>query len=380
MRMISWLSAASLLAAGLSGAAEPAEAPEHECTSWMVFFDLTGSGRNFLHKNRDASSRNIAVLLSKPDSPRKWIGLGNTGKAGEFVCMGMNASGLAGVMNSGEVCCENNDDPTKKGTPAILRDILEKCDTARQAVVRLEALLAAKDYWHKKRGSIFFFMDPKEGYVCEITARFCSPIRYDRGYVYRANIWHNPGLAQRSRSSVATITDSSLREYVARTFLNDRLDRNGRITPDDSLELSRTIRVPENAPGTRSVCFKSTNSSATLVIDREFPDVLSFGRFAIGHPRHGICVPVPVCVEQVDRRMADLTWSTAVWARFDKLGLEAPIPETWLDFEKNAFTEYDRYVEDARKLLKAGKKAEAAAMLNAEAAAIWQRAARLMGL
>ena len=43
---------------------------EHECTSWMVFADLTKNNTNILHKNRDSKYRNIAAYLSPADSPR----------------------------------------------------------------------------------------------------------------------------------------------------------------------------------------------------------------------------------------------------------------------------------------------------------------------
>ncbi|MBR2364022.1 MAG: hypothetical protein IKA79_02360 [Lentisphaeria bacterium] len=385
-------------------ASEEEKGPGHECTSWMVFSDLTKNNTNFLHKNRDATSRNIAVLMGKEEIAvveknfwenlitfwseetktvkRKWVGLGNSSAEGTHisVCMGMNASGLACVMNSGETCVENNDDKTKKGTPAILKAILESCDTAKEAIAKLDEFLKAKDYFHKKKGSIFFFMDTKEGYVCEITAKFNSPQKYDNGYAVRANIWYNPGMMQRSISPIQSYIGSSVRAFVAYTTLNKALQKNGRITVSDSLALARTHVAPEKSPNPRSVCFKYTNSSSTLVIDKEFPGVLSTGYHTIGHPRHGICVPVPICVETLDKRMTDLSWSKFVWARFDKKGLEAPIPEAWLAFEKKSFAEYESTLEKARTLLREDKKAEAVKLLNDKAAAIWKEAAKIMGI
>ena len=37
----------------------------HECTSWMVFNDLTKNDTFLLHKNRDAGARNILPLISR---------------------------------------------------------------------------------------------------------------------------------------------------------------------------------------------------------------------------------------------------------------------------------------------------------------------------
>ena len=383
-------------------AEEEKNGPGHECTSWMVFSDATKNNTNFLHKNRDATSRNIAVLIGKEEIAeveknfwenlitfwsketktvkRKWVGLGNSAPNYQAPCMGMNASGLAVVVNSGEKCVENNTDKTKKGTPAILKALLESCDTAKEAVAKLEEFIKAKDYYHKKSGSIFFIMDTKEGYVCEMTAKFNSAMRYDKGYAVRANIWYNPGLPQRADNNIKSYINSSVRAFVALTELNTPLRKNGRITVSDSLALARNHIVPKDSPNPRSVCFKYTNSSSTLVIDKEFPHVLSTAYFTIGHPRHGICVPVPICVETLDKRMTDLSWSKFVWAEFDKKGLEAPIPEAWLAFEKKSFAEYEETLQEARKMLKEGKKAGAITLLNAKAAAIWKEAALLQGL
>ena len=95
---------------------------QHECTSWMVFSDLTKNNTNILHKNRDSTSRKVAVLLSPAVSPRKWIALGT-----EKTNSGINTSGLAGVMNSGEPCPDRSGNKTKKDTPSQLQEILTRC-------------------------------------------------------------------------------------------------------------------------------------------------------------------------------------------------------------------------------------------------------------
>ena len=66
-------------------------------------------------------------------------------------------------------------------------------------------------------------MDTKEGYVCEMTAKFVSPVRYDNGYAVRANIWYNPGMAQRTENNIKSYINSSVRAFVALTSLNEAL-------------------------------------------------------------------------------------------------------------------------------------------------------------
>ena len=123
---------------------------DHECTSWLVFSDLTGNATNLLHKNRDAKPRNLMPLCSGADSPRKWIGLGDTREQPGriYVCMGMNASGLAAVVNSGEATVEPSDPQGTMGTPAILQSCLTECDTALQAVEKEREILRTRRYSH----------------------------------------------------------------------------------------------------------------------------------------------------------------------------------------------------------------------------------------
>ena len=351
------------------------EGPKHECTSWMVFHNLTKNNTNILHKNRDAKPRDIVAFLSPADSPRKWIALGSVNS----VNMGMNASGLAGVMNSGEICINPAVDNTKKTTPQLMRAVLESCDTAAQAVEKLKALVDSGDYWHKNnKGSIFFFLDPNEGFICEFTLKNCTVQRVNSDYIVRANIWQNPGMQMNSRNNIKSYLNSSARAYIAFSGLNAALDRHGKITLPDIFDLSRHWKMPEESPEKRSVCFKLTNSSSSLEIDRQYPGVLSCGYFTVGHPRHTIYVPIPVCAEKLHPALSDLTWSKAAWARFDSLGLSEPFPVKWQEFESSSFERFTRAKEEARKLLDSGKRDEAVKLLNMTAYAIWEEAAAIL--
>lgn len=351
-----------------------AAAPEHECTSWMLFADLTGNGTNVLHKNRDSPARHIAVKQSAPDAPRRWIGLGNK----ESPCMGMNVCGLAGAMNSGELCVDPPDNPAGKSTPQILQTVLENCDTAAEAVKKLRQLIRAGDYSHGKRGSIFFFLDPKEGYICEITAKICTVQRYREGYAFRANVWRNPGMAQLSRNTPKEYLDSCGREAVVRTALNGALEQKHRIDLEDTLALAREDKPAKDSPLQRSIFSQTTNSAATLVIHREFPTVLSSMYALVGQPRHTVCLPIPICAETLDCRLTEPVWSDAARARFEALGLHSEIPGEWIAFEKKTMREYEKASAKALELLRKGDEAKAVRTLNRAAEKIWREAFALV--
>ena len=355
--------------AGYNLAASDDPELQHECTSWMVLSDLTKNNTNILHKNRDSLSRNVAVILSPADSPRKWIALGK-----QYTNTGLNASGLAGVMNSGELCPDHSNDKTKKTTPAQLQEILTHCDTALQAVKMLKKMVEAGDYCHGKSGSIFFFIDTREGYICEFTPKVFTVQKYGQGYAVRANIWQNPGMAMHSRNTLNRYLDSSIRAHSAYSGLNNIFEKHGRITPLQIFELSRHCQLPEDSPLKRSLCFKNTNSGNTLEIDRQYPDVLSTGYFTIGHIRNTVYVPIPVCTEKVLPGMADYSWGKAAFERLDKQGYAAQLPEAWLKYEKNFMEKYNNARQQARKLLDNGKRAEAVKLINETAYSIWLEA------
>ena len=353
----------------------PAEV-RHECTSWIVFGDLTRNFTTILHKNRDASARAITVLLGPEDSPYRWIGLGDD----NLPCMGINRAGLAGVMNSGEICVDPSTDDSKKITPQILHAILGSCGSAAQAAEMLQDFLRQGDYWHGKYGSIFLFADTREGLICEMTAKTCNVQRIDHGLVCRANIWHNPGMEAFSRHPQHAFLDSSVREHVVRSALGAVLDAGGAITPADLLELSRCCTVPEDSPLKRSVCSESTNSACDLVIDLEFPETLSTMHALIGPPRNTVLLPFPVCVTQLDPRVSRPVFSAAAFQRFDQLGYAAPIPAEWSKFEEDALVCYGRASEDARLRLRQGRRSEAENLLNRASSELCAQAARLLKL
>lgn len=375
--LVKALSGVCCLAAAV--AADAAEF-DHECTSWLIFSDLTGNGTHILHKNRDAKARNLLPLSSRPDSPRKWIGLGHRDVGGNavFVCMGINSSGLAAVVNSGENTVEPSDPKGTMRTPLILQQCLAECDTASQAVEKVREMLRTRRYSHGKRGSIFLFMDTKEAYIAEATAERCSVTRYDHGYAFRANIWHNSDMASVADGTIGSWLNSCNREYMVRQHLNRVWRKQGKITVADNLDLSRLCTTPKGSPIARTICSKSTNSASTLEIDLRHPDVLSTGYFLIGPPRHTISLPFPICAEKFLPSMTELRWSAAAWKRFDERGFDAKIPPIWRAFETASLERYQAVRAEAKKLLDEGQRDKAVKLLNDTAADIWKSAETLL--
>ena len=337
----------------LSANAQLAEDPEleHECTSWMVFPDMAG-GYRILHKNRDAKPRDIAISRWSDSSKHKWIGLGSAGSPN----MGISEKGLAIVMNSGEATFENEPaEEGRMGTPSIARYLLENTTTAAEAVAEFQKIIDRRGYTHEKRGSIFFIMDLKEGYVIECTAHHALPVRVADGIHVRANIWKNPGMAKYTRNSCKATMNSASREFQATTNLNLAVDDHGKITIEDIANISRLLGDVEAIGNERGVCGKTTNSAATLLLDEEFPDVLSAEFVTIGPPRHTAYLPVPICIEDIPADILDETWSKASFARFDKDGLEFDCT-VWKQLETDLRNDFMVASDKARQLLRDGKR------------------------
>ena len=239
--------------------------------------------------------------------------------------------------------------------------------------------MQAGDYWHQKSGSIFFFCDLNEGYVCEMTAKDISVQRYDKGYTVRANIWLNPDMQRFARNNIKAYLNSAGRMFTVISRFNKALDTTGKLTVQDSIATARNHKMPPESPDKRSVCSNSTNSSATFEIDKEYPAVLSTAYFNTGHPLHTICMPIPICAEKLHPAMSDLSWSKAAFARFDKFGKQ-DIPTDWAKFENDYMTVFNAVKAQARKLLAQGKRAEAVKMINDTAWKIWEEAAQKLAL
>ncbi|MBR3651646.1 MAG: hypothetical protein IKN52_15445, partial [Victivallales bacterium] len=279
---------------------------DHECTSWLLFPELTG-GPMILHKNRDSGKKDIRLIKSDGDAKIKWLGLGD-----ENPCMGFNEKGVACVMNSGETTPEFA--PAEEGrltTPEILVQILGNTKNAKEALKMLTAFIENGQYTHKERGSIFFIMDTKGGYIAELTAKRVMPVVVTGNMTIRANIWHNPGMAQFSRSGIKSTMNSQSREFQAAKGLNEALEKKGVIELEDIWRTSRMRGTMESVMTEHGLCNKTTNSAATIAIDKDFPNMLSTMYVAIGPVGHTMYIPAPICLKEIPQDIADRSWSKA---------------------------------------------------------------------
>ena len=312
-----------------------------------------------LHKNRDSGKIDIRLIKSDGDAKIKWLGLGD-----ENPCMGFNEKGVACVMNSGETTPEIA--PATEGrltTPEILVQILGNTKNAKEALKMLTGFIENGQYTHKERGSIFFIMDTKGGYIAELTAKRVMPVVVTGNMTIRANIWHNPGMAQFSRSGIKSTMNSQSREFQAAKGLNEALEKKGVIELEDIWRTSRMRGTMESVMTEHGLCNKTTNSAATIAIDRDYPNMLSTMYVAIGPVGHTMYIPAPICLREIPQDIADRSWSKAAFARREQHGLSFD-SNVWLPHEKAAMAIYRPALEKAKKALQNRQRKDAQDILN----------------
>lgn len=345
----------------LAGAATEIEDDDHECTSWIVMPELTGGKSMMIHKNRDASSDRLQLYKGAEPGKNSWISISNLNS--KMAYAGLNDKGLAVAMNSGDPTDFYSD---KAGfySPEICRSALENCATADAAVEHIRQLIKARNYQHKKSGSMWFIGDGKKAYIIENDAVHFAAHEVKANFAVRANAWHYPEMIIYSKRTPATLTNHHRREFAVRQALFANGTKYAEpVTVEKISFASRINEFPED-PKFSPLCGKRTNSGTTLVIDCEYPAELSTMFAAFGPPRHTVYLPVPFLCSEFPAELTSGKFCDAVFARF-RANRELLPQDKLIEFERTLNRRHDAAVEKARAILKkGGSKAEAGKILT----------------
>ena len=343
----------------------PVPQTDHECTSWIVMPEFTGGKQLHLHKNRDANSRHLTILQVASPGKHAWTGMGNTGSF--TPTMGVNDSGLAIAMNSGEKTAVKNEGGFT--TPALARILLEECQTAKEALALLETMIADKAYRHGDRGSIWFIADAKGAFIAEHNAAAFAAHPVD-GIGVRANFWHYPEMRAHSQEDAAERLRQRSRENTAYKILLDECFLTHQvITAADHRRVSRSGAAAGDA---RALCSYTTNSASLFSIDCEYPGELTTAWLACGPPRRAVYIPIPVTAGEMPPELLNGELADAFFANAREYTGRDPAPLQTRDvpidelekLEELLEKQHALAVENARSLLHDGRKKEAAALLN----------------
>ena len=336
----------------------------HECTSWIVMPNLTCGKYMFVHKNRDTKSKKIQLYKARPEGKNAWISLSDRGGGNAFA--GLNAKGLAVAMNSGDKTDFYSKNKEGSFTPEICKYALENCSTAEQAVALIRDHVKRGDYRHAKSGSIWSIADSQKAFIVEHDAVHFAAHEVRENFAIRANAWHYPEMLIYSRRDRKSLVAHHRREVAVRSLLfADGTKYNEPVTQEKIAAASRIDSFPED-PQCYPLCGSLTNSGSTLMIDCEFPEVLSTLVAACGPPRHTAYLPIPFLLDEFPQELAEGTFCDAVFARAKEKRELLP-QEKLVEFERALRKRHEEAVEKGRKILKAGGAVSEVKKLLAEA-------------
>ena len=345
------------------------DAPGHECTSWLAMPDITGGKYMLLHKNRDSDSKRICLNLGAPEGKNSWMSVSSPDLYG--VNVGVSSKGLAVAMNSGDLSDGQSFGPGLH-TVEIAQKMLEECNDADEAAALLHRMFETKNYYHKKRGSIWFIADARKAMIAEHDLLRYAIHEISGGFAVRANVWHYPEMILYSQRTKKELIENHWREcYVRDAIFETGAAYAEPVTVEKFAVASRQDKI-EEMPDAPPVCGVRTNSAATIAVDCEYPEQLSTMYAAFGPPQFTAYLPIPAVRRDFAPELLDGTFGDAIFARRDA-GRELLPPDELTAFEGEMNRRHAEAVEKARAVLKnGGSAAESKTILDAAYEQNWK--------
>lgn len=354
----------ALLAAICGGAALTARAD----TEWMILPKGATSGLMTMHVTRDLSKnakpapRLVYDARKQYGGKYKFLRICNNG----YCIAGINEKGLGVIFTGGDPTSDKN--PPKShlnfnshnATVIMLRSY----STADAAVRRLHAEFKK----HQIVGSsIYFVADPYRAFVVECSPRHFASWELPHAFCVYTHCWKLPGMDDGSLGSADRAQWNYQREWAAREFLRQALEKNHRMIPlSESMAVSRLAahetgkKTVLNAPSG-----KTTFAAFTLELDPEYSDYLSTVYVAFGPPRHTIYVPVPFIA--ADKLPADLLNQQMVDAairRRNEAAANAAVDPKLVELQNKILVDFAKARSKARHMLRGDRGQDAEKLLR----------------
>ena len=330
------------------------------CTSWIIHRGVTRSGRMIVQKVLDQYRRDGRLKAEMCVAPNgwRWMCIGNPNYA-------MNEKGVVMTTNDGDgVAQRHPDDGIRQrfGPFAMNRLVMTGCSTAEQGVAKILDIgrnrLAAQ-------GGIYFIADPKRAFMININYGYAEVAELTNGLVVITNTWHLPGGEEFSTKTINGGRGDRAREANTRSALQQS-KTDGKYTVRGCIDTSRRrcgtkfnemypFRKGEKVLSLSSVCFE---------LDDEFPGFLSCAYIAMGPQQHTVFIPTPMALERFPEKFADGTWSRRAFSHQDAVGSDHAALPRMRELEDKFLAEFDAAREQARTMLREGKKSEAVKLLN----------------
>ena len=350
-----------LLTAALAGVAPFAAA----CTSWMIHPSVSASGRMLVQKCRDSRVTPLTGDIRRSRHGVKWMRIG----MGKHVALfAVSEKGVVAIMNDGDdltlkhpakTMPELKDARMWTACAEIMRQIMDECGTAAEANKLI--LHYAKNRIQSARGGTMFVADPKRGFMIDLGSGYAEVKELTGGMIIITNCMHLPGIEEFSIKGVGGTRSDRAREANTRAELRKRRV-NGKYTVKGTIEVSRLLcqdNILKKYP-----CRRNSLGGCCFELDPEFPAELTTAYIALGPQQHTVYVPTPMALKQFPKEIMNGEWADLAYKIRDLAGHDHQYLARFDAFEERVLAEYDRVREEARSLLKAGKKAEAVKLLE----------------
>jgi uncharacterized protein (DUF2237 family) len=349
---------AALLAAGAATSAEA-------CTSWVIHPSVSASGRMLVQKCRDSRVTPLDADIRRSRHGVKWMRIGMYKHCALFA---VSEKGLVAIMNDGDDMTlkhPNNLFPELKDTRTwtacaeTMRQIMDECTTAEEAT-RL-TLHYCRNKLQAGHGGTMFIADPKRAFMIDLGPGYGEAKEITGGMIIITNCMHLPGVEEFSIKSVGSTRSDRSREANTRAELRKRRV-NGKYTVLGTIETSR-LRCQDSMTK-KYPCRRNSLGGCCFELDPEFPAELTTAYIALGPQQHTVYVPAPMTLEQFPQEIVDSSWADLAYKLRERVGFDHQYIERFAAYEAKILPEYDKVREEARALLKAGKKDEAVKLLN----------------
>jgi len=339
--------------------------PSAACTSWIIHKSVSASGRMLVQKCRDSHRRPLDADVRRSRHGVKWMRIGMFKHCALFA---VSERGLAAIMNDGDDLTvqhpnvarpEINHAHSSIACAEIMRQIMDECATAEQAVKLI--LHYGRNKTQVGRGQTMFVADPRRAFMVDLGPGYAEAKEVTGGIIIITNCLHLPGIEPLSRKAVTGVRSDRSREANVRTELKKRRV-NGKYTVKGTIETSR-LRCRKEIQG-KYPCRRNSLGGTCFELDPEFPAQLTTAYIALGPQQHTVYLPTPMTIEQFPKEIFDTSWADLAYKLSEREGYDHRFLARIAAFEEKILPEYEQVREEARQLLKAGKKTEAVKLLN----------------
>ena len=341
------------------------------CTSWVLRPEVTESGRMIIQKILDERyTPHLDADIRVAPNGWRWIRIGRNYHGAS---MAMNEKGVAMTTNSADRNGEVHPfygERHAMGSGELQRLVVKNCATAAEGVELIKNVARNRLFVYSSInfGTIVMIADARRAFLVEIGDGYAEVCEITDGIHVATNTWRLPGGETISLLDFPGVRGDRARIACAARSLQEKCV-NGKYTVRGCFDTSRNVRrakFVERHPfvaGNRKSKFMSLETTC-FEIDPEFPAFLNCAYISLGPQRHMIYLPVPMAVRQLPDKMRDGRWGQMAYDHQAAFGPDhADLPKI-AGLEDKFLAEFDTVRNQARKLLKEGKKEDAVKLLN----------------